>query len=116
MFHSSDGGLTWSLTQKLTDPNGAVNDRFGWSVSVSGAVLAVGSPYDDAGKGAQSGTAESMAAAAESFLMQFIYLVYISIHFIYLSIYCSFAMFIYLSMFLFFINVYLSNRYLSNII
>jgi hypothetical protein len=49
--------------QKLTDPNGAADDQFGYSVSVSGAVLAVGALLDD-DKGSDSGTAESMPAAA----------------------------------------------------
>ena len=61
MFCSSDGGLTWSLMQKLTDPNGAAYDEFGISVSVSGAVLAVGARLND-DKGSASGTAESMLA------------------------------------------------------
>jgi hypothetical protein len=63
VFCSSDDGLTWSLRQKLTDPNGAADDWFGNSVSVSGAVLAVGARLDD-DKGSNSGTAESMPAVA----------------------------------------------------
>ena len=34
-------------TRKLTAPDGAMNDRFGWSVAVDGTTAIVGSPDDD---------------------------------------------------------------------
>ncbi|MEA5510515.1 PEP-CTERM sorting domain-containing protein [Crocosphaera sp. UHCC 0190] len=47
---------TGTLLQKLTAPDGAANDRFGSSVSLSGNTALVGSPYDD-DNGSLSGSA-----------------------------------------------------------
>jgi len=77
---------TWIETQKLTDPNGAAGDQFGYSVSVSGAVLAVGSPYDDDGKGSNSGTFPSIC------LDIFLLFIYLSVY-VYLFICQSFFLF-----------------------
>ena len=52
MFVKPVGG--WSnmtQTAKLTASDGAANDQFGWSVSVSGDVVVVGAPVDDSYKG-----------------------------------------------------------------
>ena len=54
VFRTVDGGLSWSEAQKLVASDGAVNDYFGYVVSVSGDVLAVGSVFDD-DKGESSG-------------------------------------------------------------
>jgi FG-GAP repeat/LVIVD repeat len=40
-------GSSWVLMQKILDANGAVDDRFGYSVSVSGNFVIVGAPEDD---------------------------------------------------------------------
>ena len=40
-------GSTWSLQQKLTASDGAAQDSFGWSVSISGETLAVGAYQAD---------------------------------------------------------------------
>ena len=42
-----DGNGTWGSEQKLTTSDGAVGDRFGWSVSISGNQLVVGAANDD---------------------------------------------------------------------
>ncbi|MEO0508580.1 MAG: FG-GAP repeat protein [Verrucomicrobiota bacterium] len=40
-------GVNWSEQQKLTADDGAEDDRFGWSVSVSEEIALVGAPRDD---------------------------------------------------------------------
>ncbi|MBK8887367.1 MAG: FG-GAP repeat protein [Saprospiraceae bacterium] len=37
------------MMNKITDANGAANDEFGLSVSISGNYAIVGAPYDDVG-------------------------------------------------------------------
>jgi hypothetical protein len=76
---------TWIETQKLTDPNGAANDEFGFSVSVSGAVLAVGARLDD-DKGTDSGSFPSIC------LDIFLLFIYLSVY-VYLFICQSFFLF-----------------------
>ena len=49
-------GTTWSQQDKLTASDGAVGDRFGWSVSISGDYAIVGAYLDD-DKGSSSGSA-----------------------------------------------------------
>jgi hypothetical protein len=49
-------GTTWSQQAKLTASDGAANDWFGWSVSISGDYAIVGAHYDD-DNGADSGSA-----------------------------------------------------------
>jgi hypothetical protein len=44
-------GVTWMQEQKLLASDGAAGDGFGFSVSVSGTVVLVGSYNDDAGRG-----------------------------------------------------------------
>jgi len=39
-------GLTWTQQQKLIAGDGAANDQFGLSVSISGDIVAVGSPFN----------------------------------------------------------------------
>ena len=51
-----DGAGTWSETAKLTASDGAVGDRFGRSVSISGETVVVGADYDD-DNGSDSGSA-----------------------------------------------------------
>jgi len=50
-------GGNWVLMQKLTDANGAVEDYFGSSVSISGNYAIVGIPGDDVGVNANQGSA-----------------------------------------------------------
>ena len=49
-------GTTWSTPAKLTASDGAKDDYFGYSVSISGDTVAVGAYYDD-DNGADSGSA-----------------------------------------------------------
>ncbi|HOX47521.1 MAG TPA: hypothetical protein PK668_28265 [Myxococcota bacterium] len=49
-------GTTWTLQQKLTAPDGAAGDWFGYAVAISGDRAAVGAPRDD-DLGANSGSA-----------------------------------------------------------
>ena len=51
LFNTTDG----SLIHKLTADDGANNDHFGFSVSLSDGFIAVGSNYDDT-KGTDSGS------------------------------------------------------------
>ena len=39
----------WAMMQKLIPSDGAANDQFGYSVSVSGNVMVVGAPVDGSG-------------------------------------------------------------------
>jgi hypothetical protein len=56
VFALSGGvGSAWSQTQKLLANDGAANDRFGNSVSLSGGLLAVGAHEDDNERGTDSG-------------------------------------------------------------
>ncbi len=60
-------GSTWSQQAKLTAADGAANDRFGWSVAVSGGTALVGAPDKNSGAGAaymfvRSGTSWSQQA------------------------------------------------------
>jgi len=48
-------GTSWSQQQKLTAPDGAAGDLFGYSVSISGDYAIVGAFYDD-DKGSNSGS------------------------------------------------------------
>ena len=48
VYHRNQGGLNaWGQEARLTHPAGAVWDWFGWSVSVSGSMAAVGAPGVD---------------------------------------------------------------------
>ena len=47
IFVISNDGTTISFVQKLTAPDAAASDEFGQSVSVDGAILAVGADRDD---------------------------------------------------------------------
>ncbi|MCX7427752.1 MAG: Ig-like domain-containing protein [Planctomycetia bacterium] len=51
-----DVGLGWLQVAKLTADDAASNDRFGWSVSISGSRAIVGAVYDD-DLGSSSGSA-----------------------------------------------------------
>ena len=44
-----DGAGNWSEVQKLTASDGAVEDKFGWSVSISGDYAVIGAYLDDSG-------------------------------------------------------------------
>ncbi len=50
-------GNSWPQMKKIVASDGAANDNFGFSVAISGGVLAIGSPYDDNGKGTDAGAA-----------------------------------------------------------
>ena len=55
-IHQLSGGA-WVLMNKITDANGAANDEFGLSVSISGNYAIVGAPYDDVGANTNQGSA-----------------------------------------------------------
>lgn len=48
-------GLTWIQEQKLTASNGASGDRFGYTVAISGNIILIGSPQNDA-RGQEAGS------------------------------------------------------------
>jgi hypothetical protein len=50
-------GTVWTLQQKITAPDAATDDRFGFLVSVSGDTLVAGSHLDDTPAGADAGSA-----------------------------------------------------------
>jgi hypothetical protein len=52
-----ESGGTWSLEQKILDPNTGSNDKFGYSVSVSGDTFVAGSYKHDYGANAIAGAA-----------------------------------------------------------
>ncbi|MBN2021933.1 MAG: hypothetical protein JW809_04000 [Pirellulales bacterium] len=54
VFHFN--GFQWVEQQKLVAADGAADDRFGYSVAISGTTIIVGSHYDD-DKGSYSGSA-----------------------------------------------------------
>ena len=63
------GSTSWSAQAKLTAWDGAAYDNFGWSVAVEGAVVAVGSPYDN-DRGTDSGSAYVFARSGTSWSPQ----------------------------------------------
>jgi FG-GAP repeat len=50
-------GSAWVFQQKITDPSGAADDNFGYSVSLNGNYLIIGSPKDDVGAVTNHGSA-----------------------------------------------------------
>jgi FG-GAP repeat/LVIVD repeat len=50
-------GGTWVLMNKITYINGAANDQFGTSVSISGNYVIVGTPFDDVAGNVDQGSA-----------------------------------------------------------
>lgn len=50
-------GTSWTQQAKLTASNGAANDNFGFSVSISGDYVIIGAPYDDVGAFTDEGSA-----------------------------------------------------------
>ena len=54
MYFTTNNGIAWSQTQKLTASDGAAYDYYGIAVSLYGSLLAVGAYLDD-DKGLRSG-------------------------------------------------------------
>ena len=50
-------GTTWSQQQQLTASDGAADDRFGFSVAISGETVVVGARFDDIGANSNQGSA-----------------------------------------------------------
>ncbi len=50
-------GITWTQQQKLNSSDGAANDNFGWSVSISGDTVIVGAITNDVGANLDQGSA-----------------------------------------------------------
>jgi len=48
---------TWGQEQELSDPNGALNDGFGWSVAMSGSTVLAGAPSHMVGSNQGQGAA-----------------------------------------------------------
>lgn len=51
------GGISWQLTQKITDPLGLSGDAFGVSVFISGKYALIGAVFHDEGSNINQGTA-----------------------------------------------------------
>jgi hypothetical protein len=51
VFRTNDGGTTWFQDAKLIALDASEKDGFGWSVSISGGVAAVGASQDDCSNG-----------------------------------------------------------------
>ncbi len=49
VFESNNGGVSWSEQVKLTASDGAITDRFGYSVAISGETALIGAFLDDDG-------------------------------------------------------------------
>jgi hypothetical protein len=62
-------GTSWVQQQKLTDSDGAAEDYFGWSVSISGDKTIVGAALDD-GNEPDSGSAYIFRRDGESWVQQ----------------------------------------------
>jgi hypothetical protein len=54
VFHFD--GYQWTFAQLLTDAAGGAEDLFGFSVSLSGNIAVIGSPYDDVGTNTDQGS------------------------------------------------------------
>jgi hypothetical protein len=63
-------GGTWTLQQKLTAPDGAASEQFGWSVSISGNTVVVGAPGDDIGANADQGSAYVFTRSGAGWALQ----------------------------------------------
>jgi hypothetical protein len=61
--------VDWSQQQKLLASDGAEGDGFGWSVSLSGTTLLMGSPLDD-DNGAASGSAYVFTRSGSTWVQQ----------------------------------------------
>jgi hypothetical protein len=58
VFYRNQGGAdAWGQMARLTTPDGAGLDQFGWSISISGEVVALGAPYADAASHSAQGAA-----------------------------------------------------------
>jgi hypothetical protein len=58
VFARNQGGAdAWGQAASLNDADGAALDRFGWSVSLSGDIAALGAPYADVGGNHTQGAA-----------------------------------------------------------
>ena len=67
VFNSSNGSLRF----KLTAADASTEDRFGFSVSTHGGLIAVGSPYDD-DRGAASGSVYLFNATTGAFIRKIV--------------------------------------------
>jgi FG-GAP repeat len=67
VFSSSNGGLRF----KLTASDASAEDRFGFAVSTSGGLIAVGAPYDD-DLGSASGSVYLFNAATGAFIRKIV--------------------------------------------
>jgi len=63
-------GTTWTAQQTLTASDGAVNDRFGSSVSLDGETVAVGVPDDDVGTNSDEGSVRMYVWSGTNWIAQ----------------------------------------------
>ena len=63
-------GASWTLQQQLFASDGASFDRFGWSVAVSGNLVAVGAREDDTAVGPDAGSAYLFARSGTTWTEQ----------------------------------------------
>ena len=62
-------GTAWSQQAKLTAPDGAAGDEFGYSVAISGDIAVIGAPRDD-DRGDDSGSAYVFSRSGNSWVQQ----------------------------------------------
>ena len=63
-------GTSWSAQATLTASDGAANDRFGYSISLSGDTLAVGVPFDGVGANTSQGSVRVFVRSGTSWSAQ----------------------------------------------
>jgi FG-GAP repeat len=63
-------GSSWVLMQKITDAAGEQNDRFGYSVSISGSYVIIGAFLDDVGANTSQGSASIYARFISTWTLQ----------------------------------------------
>jgi hypothetical protein len=63
-------GTTWTQQAKLTAGDGAANDNFGFSVSLSGDTALAGAPWDDVGNNTNQGSASVFVRAGTTWTQQ----------------------------------------------
>jgi MYXO-CTERM domain-containing protein len=63
-------GPTWTQQAKLTAGDGAANDNFGFSVSLSGDTALAGAPWDDVGNNTNQGSASVFVRAGTTWTQQ----------------------------------------------
>jgi hypothetical protein len=63
-------GSSWTQQQKLTSSDGAANDEFGYSVSLSGSTALIGAPFKKVGTNTSQGAAYVFAGSGSTWSQQ----------------------------------------------